>query len=151
MGKKRQHASSSSASPSDHDDQLPPHHQPPYAPDPATLPPALSFSRGPLPPHGAVARYREVVAPHVESFDYFLGDGLRDAVACLTPAEMRLSADGESGPLLRVWVEECEVGGWVGWVCVFVIWGAGRGSKGLKGVVFVLGGWCLGCLVCVRA
>ena len=118
MGKKRQHATTATAasasslstsSSNDHDPDTS-HPPPPYAADPSTLPPGRSFSRGPLPPPGAVARYREAVAPHVESFDYFLGDGLRDAVACLTPAEMRLSADGESGPLLRVWVEECEVG-----------------------------------------
>lgn len=84
---------------------------PAYAPDASTLPHGKSFSRGPLPPPGAVARYREVVAPHVESFDYFLDEGLREAVACLTPAEARLSADGETGPLLRLSVEECEVRG----------------------------------------
>ncbi len=110
-GSKKRQPSSSSSTPAAPDDasSSSPNSTPSYAADPRTLPPALSFSRGPLPPPGAVARYREVVAPHVESFDYFLEDGLRDAVACLTPAEARLSVDGETGPLVRLWVEECEV------------------------------------------
>lgn len=69
-----------------------------------------SFTRGPLPPAAAVRRYKEVVAPHVESFNYFLDTGLREAVSCLFPVELRLSKDGESGPLLKSWVEECEIG-----------------------------------------
>jgi hypothetical protein len=41
-----------------------------------------SFSRGALPPGRAIARYREVVASHVESFNYFLGQ-----VSCWTRTE----------------------------------------------------------------
>ncbi|GAB5035597.1 dna-directed rna polymerase i complex subunit rpa2 [Nannochloropsis oceanica] len=73
-------------------------------------PEGRSFTRGSLPPIDAIRRYKEIVAPHVESFNYFLDTGLRDAVACLNPVEARLSADGESGPLLKLWVEDCEVG-----------------------------------------
>ncbi len=80
----------------------------PSANDPG--PDSRSFTRGPLPPAAAVRRYQEVVAPHVESFNYFLDTGLREGVAHLTPVEARLSADGESGPLVRAWVEECQVG-----------------------------------------
>lgn len=120
MGKKRQSPSTPRVD-YDHDHHDHDHNTAhTYAPDPTTLPPGKSFSRGPLPPAGAVARYREVVAPHVESFDYFLGDGLRDAVACLTPAETRLSVDGETGPLLRLWVEECEVRGPCLLACVYI-------------------------------
>lgn len=36
--------------------------------------------------------------------------GLKGAVADLPPQEMRVSEDGESGPVLKVWVDECEVG-----------------------------------------
>lgn len=35
-------------------------------------PPGLSFSRGPLPPDHAIKRYREIVAAHVDSFNFFL-------------------------------------------------------------------------------
>lgn len=62
----------------------------------------------PLP--SAVRKYKELVAPHVESFNYFLEDGLSEAVAHSPPLEMRMSEDGESGPLLKIWVEEVKIG-----------------------------------------
>jgi len=50
-----------------------------------------------------------LAAPHVDSFDYFLGDGLRNLVAALEPQE--IAADTENGtPCIRIWFDSVAVG-----------------------------------------
>lgn len=51
-------------------------------------------------------RLADLVAPHVESFDYLLDEGLRKVVAALESHEVERSGDG---PSLRFWFESIAV------------------------------------------
>jgi hypothetical protein len=45
-------------------------------------------AKGPEPPQ----QFERLVRPHVASFDFFLQDGMRQAVQLLEPLEVRLAA-----------------------------------------------------------
>ena len=46
-------------------------------------------------------------APHVESFNYMLEDGLRWAVADLRPVEFKIPIT--DGPRVKIWISECNI------------------------------------------
>ena len=54
----------------------------------------------------AIRRLEHLVAPHVESFNYFLNSGLRTAVADISSLELKL----ENGPYIKLFVENVEIG-----------------------------------------
>ncbi|CAN0019079.1 unnamed protein product, partial [Ectocarpus fasciculatus] len=66
-----------------------------------------SFTLKSIPGKTTADKRRSLVAPHIESFDFFLEDGLSEAVKDMPPQVMEL---GEGGPLLKLWVEGVTVG-----------------------------------------
>ncbi|CAN0476694.1 unnamed protein product, partial [Ectocarpus sp. 12 AP-2014] len=66
-----------------------------------------SFTLKSIPGKTTADKRRSLVAPHIESFDFFLEDGLSEAVKDMPPQVMQL---GEGGPLLKLWVEGVTVG-----------------------------------------
>ncbi len=48
---------------------------------------------------------QRLVAPHIESFDYFIGDGLQEVVRRLPPVEVRL--------IYKSVPEICQIADWV--------------------------------------
>jgi len=82
-----------------------------------------SFHSGHLPSDEDVERLRELSAPHVESFDYFLDVGLRQGIKDIEPCEMcivdpgRLRASYDGEPVdwddtgsVQFWVEDVALG-----------------------------------------
>lgn len=53
---------------------------------------AASLHRGEVQGDEVPERYRELVRPHVDSFDYFIGEGLKKVTAALEPLRVRLLA-----------------------------------------------------------
>ena len=80
-----------------------------------------SFWAGHLPADDDVARLRELSAPHVESFNYFLQEGLKAGIEAIEPAELdlidtktQLQDDGSYRNLqdtttVRFWMERVHV------------------------------------------
>ncbi|CAN0311694.1 unnamed protein product [Hapterophycus canaliculatus] len=62
---------------------------------------------GCVPSAAVAAMEQSLVAPHIDSYNFFLEDGLSEAVKDLPPQVMQL---GEGGPLLKLWVEGVTVG-----------------------------------------
>jgi hypothetical protein len=56
---------------------------------------ASSLHRGEVTGDEVPERYHDVVRPHVESFDYFIGEGLKKVTAALEPHRVRLRAAPE--------------------------------------------------------
>ncbi|CAM9349586.1 unnamed protein product, partial [Sphacelaria rigidula] len=48
-----------------------------------------------------------LIAPHIGSFDFFLEDGLKEAVKDMPP---QLFEVGENGPVMKMWIEGVSVG-----------------------------------------
>jgi DNA-directed RNA polymerase I subunit RPA2 len=57
--------------------------------------------------HNKYAELHKLVRPHLDSFNYFLTEGIQQAVTDLDPIEI-MSADGHS--LLTCWIDEVQVG-----------------------------------------
>ena len=53
----------------------------------------------------ALKRLKKLVAPHVDSFNYFVGEGLRRVLEGLPPLEI----ESEGRPLVTVWLQELEL------------------------------------------
>ncbi|CAM9179419.1 unnamed protein product [Chrysoparadoxa australica] len=66
---------------------------------------APSSSPHPLPDAPVVAKLRELVAPHVESFNYFLDEGLAEAVVDIPEQQVEIQ-----NQKLRIWYESVIVG-----------------------------------------
>ncbi|CAM9517529.1 unnamed protein product, partial [Scytosiphon promiscuus] len=66
-----------------------------------------SFTLNSIPGKTTADKRRSLVAPHIDSYNFFLEDGLSEAVKDLPPQVMQL---GEGGPLLKLWVEGVTVG-----------------------------------------
>lgn len=82
---------------------------------------APSHWSGSLPKKEHVERLRRLTAPHVESFDYFLDEGLARGVKSIEPAELdiidptvirndRESIDFTEVSTVKFWVENARVG-----------------------------------------
>jgi DNA-directed RNA polymerase I subunit RPA2 len=82
---------------------------------------APSYRSGSLPKMEDVERLRRLTAPHVESFDYFLDEGLAQGVKAIEPAELdiidpgvlrndRKSIDFSEVSTVKFWVENARVG-----------------------------------------
>ena len=69
--------------------------------------PLPSVARGALPSEKSVAALRGLIAPHVESFNWFLNEGIDLAVSSVDAEEMQV---GEGGPRLRYWIDSVTLG-----------------------------------------
>lgn len=65
-----------------------------------------SSRQGPLPSSTAALRMKDITAPHIQSFNYMLDEGLAKAIADIPHRELKLS----SGDTLHFWVEDAMIG-----------------------------------------
>ena len=80
-----------------------------------------SFRRGHLPKEQDVERLRNLTKPHVESFNYFLDEGLAKGIQDIEPAELdlidpkqlrddRRSIDWDDIYTIKFWIENVKIG-----------------------------------------